>query len=1045
MLKQYKILVNEGKGSENVLVTVPAGAGARGNPTRITAKVDTRYELQDDLKGKGLAPDQVRGKRVGKNLYLMFEDNGKPDVIIEGYYDPINQSQVPTIVGKAENGSFYEYIPHDPELSSMSTTLKDGYTPAMLSLGGGPIAGGAFELAGLPLVAAAAGGGLGGLGWLAAGLGAAALGGGGGGGGGGGTPADTTAPSKPTSLLIIENDNGGVNAKEAADGTTIDVGLPADAVVGDVLKTVVKKPDGTSFSFAPVTLTAAMIAAKTVMHIIPAGDLKGDGVWTTSSTLTDAAGNASAPIEGTFTLDTIAPTPVVKIESDSDQNTFISVNELNPTPNEPTSATPVIVSATFADKLNLKIGDTVTFTDSVSKFSYVETVKASDLLQDIVTTTKFGKLIDKQSLSITAVLTDALANTSATSNIAIATRDATAQTGHLDHTSTNDTGPDINDSYTSVNKPFIVGAAAPGAFVQIVINGKSYPLAPQKVQPNGQYSIQITDVLPDGEYIPVVRVTDASNKTYDVNGDKFTVDTDPAKNPEGTSLAPDANIGKTISITTIVDVSTDSQDTGNAGDFITSDNTLSYVGKIVSYTANGDWVKLVLTPQSGGTSVIRYEKPLSDGTWKWDYHAIVQNEGVYSLVATIVDAAGNSIANTNSANKDIIIVTTPPKTAAAEMVVTAVENGGYHNNIIGSNPSGNVLLGATASQGQTLKAIAKTYTGLYGDLVLSADGTYVYTVANRDSSKTYTEAESARLNKVDALKNNSGTDVFDYSIVDAAGLVATAKLKVNITGVNDAPEFTVQALGQVNPTTGVYYTSRTAISVADPDSTDSTFESGFITPGVLIGKYGSFQITNSAGVSDWSYLADETKLPNGALNLIQGFVGHDLLTVKSIDGTKYQTFDVTIKGTDDTKHNYYYNISDTTGLEVVGGSTNKNTVPIVNRVDALILNKDNVTLDLTAVGSTAARIDNIEVIDLGVGASTANNKITLNLNTVLQSENDILYIKGDAADTVIVTGGAILNGTNQAPDGLAYKDYTFIQSNGLVHHLYVDQTIHVLL
>lgn len=1041
MLKQYKILVNEGKGSENVLVTVPAGAGASGNPTRIKAKPDTRYELQDDLKGKGLAPDQVRGKRVGKNLYLMFEDNGKPDVIIEGYYDSVNLQQVPTIVGKAENGSIYEYIPHDPELSSMSTTLKDGYTPAMLSLGGGPIAGGAFELAGLPLVAAAAGGGLGGLGLLAAGLGAAALGGGGGGGGGAG--GDTTPPSKPKSLVIPESTNGGVSADEAKDGTTLEVGLPADAVVGDVLKTVVTKPDGTTkITLDPVTLTAAMIADKLVKQTIPEGVLKGDGVWTTSSTLTDAAGNVSTPIDGTFTLDTTAPTPEVKIESDSDQNTLISVNELNPTPNEPTSATPVIVSATFADKLNLKIGDTVTFTDSVSKLSYVETVKASDLLQGIVTTTKFGKLIDKQSLSITAVLTDALANTSATSNIAIATRDATAQTGHLDHTSTNDTGPDVNDSYTSVNKPFIVGAAAPGAFVQIVINGKTYPLAPQKVQPNGQYSIQITDVLPDGEYIPVVRVTDASNKTYDVNGDKFTVDTDPAKNPEGTSLAPDANIGKTISITTIVDGSTDSQDTGNAGDFITSDNTLSYLGKIVSYTANGDWVKLVLTPQSGGTSVIRYEKPLSDGTWKWDYHAIVQNEGVYSLVATIVDAAGNSIANTNSANKDITIVTTPPKAASPEIVITAVESGGYQNNIAGINPSGNVLLGATASQGQTLKAIAKTYTGLYGDLVLSVDGTYVYTVANRDSSKTYTAAESARLNKVDALKNNSGTDVFDYSIVDAAGLVATAKLKVNITGVNDAPEFTVQALGQVNPTTGSYSISPTIISVADPDS---TLESGFITPGVSIGKYGSFQITNSAGVSDWSYLADETKLPNGALNLIQGFVGHDLLTVKSIDGTKYQTFDVTIKGTDDTKHNYYYNISDTTGLEVVGGSTNKNTVPIVNRVDALILNKDNVTLDLTAVGSTAARIDNIEVINLGVGASTANNKITLNLNTVLQSENDILYIKGDADDTVIVTGGAVLNGTNQAPDGLAYKDYTFIQSNGLVHHLYVDQTIHVLL
>jgi hypothetical protein len=310
MLKQYKILINEGKGSDNALITVPAGAGARGNPTRITAKPDTRYELQDELKGKGLGPDQVRGKRVGKNLYLMFEDNGKPDIIIEGYYDPANLQQVPTIVGKAENGSIYEYIPHDPELSSMSTTLKDGTTPAMLSLGGGPIAGGAFELAGLPLVAAAAGGGLGGLGLLAAGLGAAALGGGGGGGGGGGTAVPPNGGLAPTINIATDKNNDGVVSKTELDNAlTFAVTAGFDKTKVAVGDKVVFTDRSSPAVVKTVVLTQAMIdeGAVTVQFDKPV-----EGATLTVNALIQRDATNSASESDSAKLDTTsAPTGLI--------------------------------------------------------------------------------------------------------------------------------------------------------------------------------------------------------------------------------------------------------------------------------------------------------------------------------------------------------------------------------------------------------------------------------------------------------------------------------------------------------------------------------------------------------------------------------------------------------------------------------------------------------------------------------------------------------------------------------------------------------------
>ena len=1014
MLKQYKILVNEGKGSENVLFTVPAGAGARGNPTRITAKPDTRYELQDDLKGKGLGPDQVRGKRVGKSLYLMFEDSVKPDVIIEGYYEPVNLQQVPTIVGKAENGSVYEYIPHDPELSSMSTTLKDGYTPAMLSLGGGPIAGGAFELAGLPLVAAAAGGGLGGLGWIAAGLGAAALGGGGGGGAAGG---DTTPPSKPTSLAIPENNNGGVNATEAADGTTLEVGLPADAVAGDILKTVLKKPDGTTFSLAPVTLTAAMIAAKTVTHTIPAAELKGDGVWTTSSTLTDAAGNPSTPIEGTFTLDTTAPTPVVSIDTDKSNDGTITSSEIS------NSATTLDVSATFADKANLKVGDKVKFTDSVSGAIQEVTLDAAMVAAGVVKTT-FARPKDGVSLTVTAVLTDTASNPAATSNTDTAVMGDTTgptplgndQDCHLAHDAINDTGASQQDSITQTRFPVLVGKVEANANVSVLVDGHTYTT---KADGNGDYKVSVTNSLVDGPYTPVLTVTDASNNSTTTNGTPFFVDNKSDINQSDVNKlpskdAPDANIHAVVDITSISVDSTNALDVNStASDFITSDNTLIYKGTVSTFDSNGDYVKLELKDSTGAVVATTYVRP-NNLAWEWDRTGVTQADGKYTLVATIVDAAGNTVNSPTGIDLQVIYISNTSLKAIADNdqdpinspgLVKAVE-AGY--NVIGSAGSGNVLandkndvLGYSGNQShKTVKLVGSTtgsLVGNYGTLSLASDGAYTYKV---DDLKQVVNS----LNVGDKL-----TESFTYEVTDFTGQTSSSTLTVTVVGSNDQGKF-----GGVPGFNfdGTLNSGPLGISFSDPDAN----QSAFVTPVDLHGTYGDFSI-NTVNQT-WSYARP-------AVVQKEGVTVHDLLVVTSVDGNAATTLDVSIQGTGVITQNEY-NTKTTAGLKITGSSV----------YDILKITGAGQILDLTTVTGAVSNLNSIEEIDL----QSATNSLRINLDDLTQADQQLLYVDSSGNSQVTFvngTGVAVLSAGTTTHAGLNYSVY-HIDST---HDLLVQNTI----
>jgi len=82
----------------------------------------------------------------------------------------------------------------------------------------------------------------------------------------------------------------------------------------------------------------------------------------------------------------------------------------------------------------------------------------------------------------------------------------------------------------------------------------------------------------------------------------------------------------------------------------------------------------------------------------------------------------------------------------------------------------------TAVTASTTSATGTSVTGTYGTLTLGSDGSYKYVVNNSNTA-------------VEALRTTSNTlsDVFTYTMKDAAGAKSTTSLTVKIQGANDAP------------------------------------------------------------------------------------------------------------------------------------------------------------------------------------------------------------------------------------------------------------------
>ncbi|WP_247369031.1 MULTISPECIES: DUF4082 domain-containing protein [unclassified Bradyrhizobium] len=163
---------------------------------------------------------------------------------------------------------------------------------------------------------------------------------------------------------------------------------------------------------------------------------------------------------------------------------------------------------------------------------------------------------------------------------------------------------------------------------------------------------------------------------------------------------------------------------------------------------------------------------------------------------------------------------TPP-TAVAD-AADATEKGGANNSTGGSPAIGNVLTNdidpdsgdtkavTAVSFGSTNGTLGSALAGARGSLLLSASGAFTYTVNENDAA-------------VQALRQstNTLTDVFSYTMRDAAGAASSTTLTVTIHGANDAPVLAIQTGNQAATVGSAFSLTLPAGTFTDVDAGDS--------------------------------------------------------------------------------------------------------------------------------------------------------------------------------------------------------------------------------
>lgn len=189
-----------------------------------------------------------------------------------------------------------------------------------------------------------------------------------------------------------------------------------------------------------------------------------------------------------------------------------------------------------------------------------------------------------------------------------------------------------------------------------------------------------------------------------------------------------------------------------------------------------------------------------------------------------------------------------------------------------SSGSASVLDNDFDWEGDTLSVTPGTFNGVYGQLVLNADGTYSYTPY--PSNQTLDDGESVQ-------------DSFTYTVSDGS-LTDTGTLTITIGGRNDAPV----ANDDSNSTTedGPPVSGNVLANDTDIDGEALTVAN----PGTYVGTYGTLIL---AADGSYTYSPDQP----AAQGLDTGETAQDVFTYTASDGTASDgaTLTITLSGLND--------------------------------------------------------------------------------------------------------------------------------------------------
>ncbi|WP_143515216.1 retention module-containing protein, partial [Pseudomonas putida] len=170
---------------------------------------------------------------------------------------------------------------------------------------------------------------------------------------------------------------------------------------------------------------------------------------------------------------------------------------------------------------------------------------------------------------------------------------------------------------------------------------------------------------------------------------------------------------------------------------------------------------LTITGYNPGTGVVSYSYTLLDNEAHPDGNETNSLGESFTVVAT--DTDGSSATG----NLDVSIVDDVPTAVGDTNATTATENQlALTGNVLANDVQG-------ADRVPSGPITAGTFVGTYGTLVLSANGSYTYTLNTSDPDFFNLHG------------GGSGIEQFTYTLTDADGDVRTAVLELNVTNLND--------------------------------------------------------------------------------------------------------------------------------------------------------------------------------------------------------------------------------------------------------------------
>ena len=525
---------------------------------------------------------------------------------------------------------------------------------------------------------------------------------------------DTAIPNNgvaPTVQITTDADNNTyVNAAELGNATSFTVKASFD-------RTKVALGDKVLFSDGITTNTVTLVQADltagfvTTTYTAPADG----GTLTVTAKLQDGPGNATPnSASDAATLDITAPLTTLTIDAISDDTGANSTDFITNDNNGLTIAATLSAALSTGEKLWYSKDNGTTWVDITSSVTGTSvshtdsTLTTSSTIQMRVgdAANNYGVAASQAIAIDTSAGTDENgnpdANTSATVAITAITDDAGVSTTDF---ITTDTG--------LVYSGTVNNFTANGGAIRLELKDSAAQILETVfVTPtSGTWSWTDTNTArADGNYTLVATVVDKANNRVNTTAQGqasqiITIDTDGGTNTDhgngGSTPQPDANSSASVSIDAI---STDSGVSGS--DFITNDTTLSYSGTVSGFTDNGDAVKLELKNASGAVVGTTYVTPAS-GAWSWSDTGVTRTSGNYTLVATVVDAAGNAVTGATTDTQ----------------VITIDANGG--TNTDHSNGASTPQTDANTSARVNIDAIS-TDSGVSGSDFITNDTSLIY-------------------------------------------------------------------------------------------------------------------------------------------------------------------------------------------------------------------------------------------------------------------------------------------------------------------------------